>query len=208
MSDLTYTDRLDRLDAMLAEGRIIRGRWTSTDAHGRETACLLSALSPEAADAESAAACPSDVMPSWLAELTPDIDDLTTAAAWPGIVRRYGALAHRWHVLDAAAWRRAESRTWFEILAIAAPHDTEFVVEPVAALWRRVVAGDEPALEEWYAARAAARAAAWDAAEASVQDAAWDAARAAAKASVWDSIATACLDAIEAECEAAEAVHV
>lgn len=153
--------------------------------------------------AEGRIACPATVMPQWLADLTPSFDDRTSLAARPGFVQRYAELASRWHVLDAAAWRRCEARTMLAILAVAEPNDRSGSVAAVAALWRRVLAGDEPAKDEWPAAWAAAEAAAEAA-----RDAAWaaaEAAWAAAWAAAWDTMATACLDAIENECDAAKA---
>ena len=70
------TDRLDRLDALIAKDRLLRGQWT--DGQGR--ACLLAALSPEVATASSASRCPAALMPLWFAELTPWLDDEPSAA--------------------------------------------------------------------------------------------------------------------------------
>ena len=44
-----------RLQDFLDSGRLIRKAWTGTDAQGRETACLLAALSPEVAATHSEA---------------------------------------------------------------------------------------------------------------------------------------------------------
>lgn len=95
-------ERLERLDAMIRENRIIRCAWTE-----RDRACLLAALSPEAGQAQSASACPAEIMPEWLAYLTPWLDDAPSEEAWPALVRRYAALARRWHALDADGWERA-----------------------------------------------------------------------------------------------------
>lgn len=102
------TERLDRLNTMISENRITRRQWYGRDEEGRQTACLLAALSPEAGRAEDYESCPAEVMPSWLAELTPWMDDYGTDAAWPHVVKRYAACAARWHKLDDAAWRRVE----------------------------------------------------------------------------------------------------
>jgi hypothetical protein len=103
---------------MVRENRVIRGSWT----RGHDRACLLAALSPEAGYAESAAACPAEVMPPWLAYLTPWLDDAPSADAWPHIVRRYASLARRWHVLDGKAWRRAEIASLLAIVEEARTH--------------------------------------------------------------------------------------
>jgi len=191
-------ERIERLRIYLAEGRVIRHNWTGTDEQGRETACLLAALSPEAGQEGDSSACPAEVMPQWLAWLTPRLDDETSLDYWPSFVREYADAAARWHVLDDAAWRRVLARVMLAVLDVARPHDTSGAVERVADLWRRVMAGDEPgqgAGRPWPdAARAAARAAA---------EAAW-AAEAASAAEAWDTIARAVLQAISDECDAME----
>ena len=79
--------RLNRLDKLIAEDRIVRGTWTGV-ADGKKTACLLAALSPESGEQQTATACPSDVMPVWLAHLTPSMDDSGSIEAWPAFIRR------------------------------------------------------------------------------------------------------------------------
>jgi hypothetical protein len=103
---MNYQERLARLDSMVREDRIIRCSWTGSR-DGVELACLLSAVSPEVAQAESPDACPADVMPAWLAGLVPDFNDRGDKDAWPGFVARFAALTRRWPALDEAAWERA-----------------------------------------------------------------------------------------------------
>ena len=66
---------MNLLQQLIDEGRLIRRAWAGTDDQGRETACLLAAISPEAGQAQNPNACPAHVMPQWLAHLTPWIDD-------------------------------------------------------------------------------------------------------------------------------------
>jgi hypothetical protein len=102
---LSVAERLARLDSAIAEGRLIRREWTDApDERGRERACLLGMLSPEAARDEDAGRCPAAIVPTWLAELTPWIDDSGSAAAWPVLVQRYAALARRWRHLSREQW--------------------------------------------------------------------------------------------------------
>ena len=105
---MNIEDRIERLNTMIREDRITRHDWSRVDEQGREVACLLAALSPEAGRAENAEACPAEVMPAWFACLTPWIDDCGSEAEWPRVVRRYSACAARWSALDEAAWRRVE----------------------------------------------------------------------------------------------------
>jgi hypothetical protein len=192
-------DRIERLQTYVDEGRILRGSWTGTDARGRETACLLAALSPEVGEEERASACPAHVMPGWLARLTPMLDDETSEGYWPEFVRAYASAAARWHVLDAAAWRRVLGRVMLATLEIARPHGRAGAVARVADLWSRVLDGDEPTGSEWAAARAAASAWAAGAASASSRaaaraaesaaESAWSAAKAAEAARAAESAA-------------------
>ena len=224
-------ERIDRLDAMIAEGRLIREKWTE----GHDRACLLTALSPEAGAAQSAAACPAELMPMWLAYLTPWLDDAPSAEAWPHIVRRYASLARRWHVLDGRAWDRARIVALLAIveeirmhtgddarvlsaadgvlawLRRGAPHREGTCVCDAAWAARAVAADAAAADAAAYAAYAAAlapaaaEAEAWAAAAAA--DAAWAASRAAADAAedASDRMASGVLDAIEREIEKEEA---
>lgn len=150
------TERIERLQAYVAEGRILRGEWTGKDVQGRETACLMAALSPEAGEARSASACPANVMPEWLARLTPELDDCTSLDYWPEFVRDYAATASRWHALDDVAWRRVLARVTLASLEIVQPHDRAGVVARVADLWRRVLDGGKPSGSEWVEAGCAA----------------------------------------------------
>jgi hypothetical protein len=219
-------ERIDRLDRLIETGNLLRKSWTD----GNERACLLAALSPEAGSTQSASACPAEVMPRWLAELTPLMDDYGSLGSWSSMVRRYAAVARRWHVLDDAGWRRALAGSMAAVLDVAleCAGESRAAVERVRALWLRVLAGDGPGRDEWAEAWAAAWAeaeAAWAAAEAAAAwawaaawaaeaaaraaaEAAWAAARAAARAAewatamatAWDRMSDGVLSAIETEC--------
>ena len=214
---MNVNERFNRLDCFIAEDRLVRHRWGD----GQERACLLLALAPEVGADGAVHRCPADVIPPWLAELTPGLDDNGTEAAWPAMVRRYAVVVRRGaQTLDETEWRRVLARTMLAVLAGAAPHDPSGSCQRVAALWSRVLDGDEPREEEWTAARAAARAAqAWGAvcaarmaARAPEAAAAWASAAAAAaageegeaaawaSAAAWDRITAALLDGIEIEC--------
>jgi hypothetical protein len=230
---LTNADRLNRLDAYIAEGRLIRNKWVGTDAEGRATACLLAALAPECGAIGSAASCPAEVMPRWLAELTPWIDDSGSDAAWPGMVRRYAAVARRWHVLNASAWERASRRVRAACVREALRHVTRDgwgVRDACEAIAVELEANREPSDEQRssaeaaeaaeaaaraalaaeaaaaaLAARAALAAEAAEAAALAVWAAAARAARAAARAALAaDRLTDAILTVLEDECAHAE----
>jgi hypothetical protein len=126
---MNLVERVARLNKMVADNRILRGAWTD----GHERACLLAALSPEAGCQESASACPSWVMPEWLAHLTPWIDDECSHDNWDKIVGKYANLAGRWHVLDDAAWDRCHLATRRAILAEAMQHNEQRKVSSACA---------------------------------------------------------------------------
>ncbi len=231
MTQIDTQTRFARFNSFIAQGLIIRNKWHDTDAQGRETACLLGAFGK---DIDDSSKCPAEIMPAWLARLTVSFDDNGSLDKWPAMIKRYGAVANRWHVLDAAAWDICLAKTLKAALLIAELYDKKNVVRPVIALLDRQIAGDRPTREEWQKARAAAAAAAAvyaaaaaaaaaDAyaayaaaavyADAAVYAAAADAAAAAAAADAyadstqqtsWDKITDACLTAIEDECAKAE----
>jgi len=198
---ITRQERLERLDSAIAEGRIIHSKWRRVEG-GREYVCLLAALSPEVADAEDAEDCPADVMPLWLALLTPDLDDYVSHEYRPTLIRRYAGLAHRWHVLDADAWQRCDWAARRVALVEARSHtDYEPSVEVcdlVIALLDRALAGDEPSAQEWADAMTVARTVAMTVASTVAETAA-----ATAAAASWAATATAAAATAAAEKAAA-----
>ena len=204
----------------LERGTLTRREWGD----GHERACLLAALAPATAKSMDWRTCPAEVMPRWLAALTPAMDDCGTVEAWEPMVRWYADLASRWHVLDEEAWRRAFHGSLIAILEVARPH-APAVVDPVLELLRRPVG--TVTRDEWRVVRESIKAqwataavksaraaveAVWAAAEwsaavwaaAVLAAAGWAAAEWAAKSDAWDSMTTGILDAIEAEILKAE----
>jgi hypothetical protein len=213
---------MNTIEQLYAEGRLIRGKWSATDAQGRELLCLYTALAGDATARPGA--CPVDLCPLWLAHLIPWIDDTGTKAHWPSVVDRFARLAPR---LGEIRGERSE-RLDYRCRAIAVREARSHVpgghvaldpIDHVLALLDRASAGAPVTADEWAAAEAAAVAEAevvWAAAEAEVvwaaaeaaalaavaavaARAAAEAARAAAEAAAADRIIDAILDAIEAE---------
>jgi len=152
-------ERIERLQTFINEGRIVRHVWLGIDAQGRETACLLAALSPEAGEAEDACACPAAVMPGWFANLTPWIDDEASDIEWHRTVRRYGACAARWSALDDAAWRRIEIASRRAAVTEAMQHTTSEKSLGVCCgvlAWLDADMPEQPRAAAWEAARATA----------------------------------------------------
>lgn len=82
-------------------GALIQGGWHRRGDDGRELACLLGSIHPQV---QSPADCNGDLMPMWLAELTPALFDGISAADVVPIARRFGGLVARWHALTDAQW--------------------------------------------------------------------------------------------------------
>ena len=150
---MTRDERLARFDMLRAEGRITRKTWTGHDAQGRETACILAALAPECGNASIASVCPAEMMPAWMAHLTPWIDDAGSEAVWPGVVERYASLAHRWHVLKTDDWRTLDYRVRGLCVREAMRHTTAAkalaVCETVASLCETAGSGGTVGKEQW-----------------------------------------------------------
>ena len=201
-------ERVARLETMIANGNVIRGQWTD----GQERACLLGALSPEAGNHKGAFACPASVMPQWLAHLTPSMDDNGTLAAWPGMVKRYAAVAARWHVLSPETWRRLDHAARALIVREARMHTADprvlAAIDEVANLLSKASSGEPVSDVDWSAAVAVAvaagRAAAVAVAVAAGRAAARAAARAAESAAAWSAAAAAAAARSARSAESAE----
>jgi hypothetical protein len=149
---------IDRAIEYLREGRLLRGGWTGLDNQGRETACLLAAIVPECGRRKSAAACPSSLMPPWMASLTVFIDDRGTDEAWPRTVVRYVSLLRRSRALSESAWLRLDYRcrraAVLEARSAVMPRsDCLAAIDGVLALLDRAIASDMPTDAEWSTAR-------------------------------------------------------
>lgn len=155
MTSLTEQAHIDRLDAALDAGLVCRRAWAHTSA-GVRRACLLATLAPECGEAQSASACPADVMPAWMAHLVPRIDDCGTAAEWPRLMRRFAAALRHCATLDDEGWRRLDYRcravALREVPAPAAGHRA--AVESALSLFDREGRGDAVTGDEWKVAKA------------------------------------------------------
>jgi len=176
------------LDMIIEDGLLIRGTWDGTDAHGRATACLLSVMSPEAAKARDARACPAAVMPEFMACLTLFIDNDGTLAHWPAVVRKYASLAYRWHVLTLEQWKRLDCECRAIAVREARTHANSAsalaLFDHVLALLDRAIRGEVVSNQEWKTAENAAIDA-WDDAAAEAVEA--GGAVAAARAAMTDA---------------------
>lgn len=132
---LTIAERITLAQLAHDEGRIIQGQWRRTN--GKELVCALAAFGP---DINSSSDCPAELMPPWLAELVPTLDDGIAAVDVPWFSGELIARARRWSVLDSAAWERVRVgfliATVRQALASAAVANT---AEHVPAYWPQVV---------------------------------------------------------------------
>ncbi|KPH66354.1 hypothetical protein ADT71_06720 [Novosphingobium sp. ST904] len=165
-----------------SEHRIIQHNWRVQDNQGRVLVCALAAFGP---DINSAKHCPADLMPQWVAELIPAIDDGIAANQVQWFSGELITRARKWHVLDDAAWERI--RTGFMIAgikqAIAAASKAQ--PDPVPEYWQQVTTACNNVIEALQSGKdlAAARAAAW----------------AAETAAAWKEIAVTLFALIDAE---------
>jgi len=107
-------ERLDALDVAIKRDEVLRGAW-ARKRNGRQLACLLGHISPEAAAAKDASACPAETLDPWLAHLLPYIDDACSRRRRYEFLRRTAAVLRRWHQLPAGVRRRLD----YECRAIA-----------------------------------------------------------------------------------------
>jgi hypothetical protein len=199
MLEITNAAASAAILAACDEGRLVQRQWHERGKDGRELACLLGAIHPSVT---SPADCNGDLMPMWLAELTPTLFDGIAAEHMLSMARRYGELVARWHMLTPAGWDAI--RTRFLIRTIDAAVEAATPVSAGKSYWPAVEAACEQVKtalatgKGLNAARAAAAAAAGAAAAAAARAAAAAAAGAAATWAAYLSLFTFLLDQIEA----------
>ena len=101
---LTRADRIALARKYHAAGAIIQGAWQREN-NGRDLVCALAAFG-EPGEINGTSDCPADLMPQWLAELVPAIDDGITEDQVPWFSGALIDRAERWHILNDAAWKR------------------------------------------------------------------------------------------------------
>jgi hypothetical protein len=185
---MELNERFDRLDAMITNGRVIRRAWTRTT-NGIERACLLAALSPECGAMKTTWACPADLMPRWLAELVPCMDDNGTSAAWPDMVRRFASVIRRTVNVPHAALDAVRDE-WLRECVVPFSVACAWSTSVTAATW---------------AAAAVVAAAAATMAQRAATGAATTAGWSSSSAEAWDFITADLLTRLEACCAASEA---
>ena len=169
---MNFAERVTRFETMLAEGRLLRGKWHDTRG-GSEYACYAASLFPEANGGDFGL-CPSGIMWPWLIHLLPWLDDAgrKDAASWAAKTLRVGAmlrgLASLTELQRAALGQPLDYQVRALCVREAMQHtkDREVLAacETVVALCDRAGSGDMPSKDQWaataYAAYAAEEAAA------------------------------------------------
>lgn len=102
-TQLTIPARIALAKRAHAEDRIMQGSWRGRDGQGRELVCALAAFGP---DINGAGDCPAELMPRWLAELVPTLDDGIGRDEVSWFSGELIARAERWSALDVPAWDR------------------------------------------------------------------------------------------------------
>lgn len=200
---------MNTLELAFREGRIIRRKWSDTDAKGRRLLCLLTALANDPNVRPEI--CPAHLCPAWLAYLLPWIDDAGTAERWPGFIERCVQLAPWWGRMTPKQSRHLDLFTRKVALLEARQFVGESTkdIDDVLALIARAMSGDEPLPGDWTKARAAAaRSSAARAAARAEIDSLKQRAAAAASSAAWAAdvrVADRMIDAILTEMERVQA---
>jgi hypothetical protein len=143
----TPADAFERYKAFKTDGRLVQGVWISSENDGRQIACGLGVLG-----VTSAAQCPAQIMPRWLAQMVPyffDNQDPVDAFDWgerfyAELSRTNGnvpfSVVHDWQANVVGP------------LAIAVATKSKRDVKPhqdKAELHRRALSGDVASKQEW-----------------------------------------------------------
>lgn len=148
---MNYEERLANLDRHIAEGTLIRDDWGD----GINQACLLVAIAPECAAHGDTQDCPTDVMPTWLADCIPYIDDKGSIEAWYTMIERFAKLAHKWHTFSPETWERIKWRWLGESIVVIAYENAEnhlelrATIEEIQVLCRSAASGKNPSKTKW-----------------------------------------------------------
>ena len=165
MITITNEEAASNILAAVEAGTLVQGKWHGNGDDGRAIACLLGAIDPKV---NKPADCNGELMPMWLAELTPALFDGISFSEINMIARRYGQLVARWHILQEPNWqvilRNFLVRTIDDAVDAARPGNEgkaywQQVVEACEQSKQAIASGDDKSKKK-AAARAAANAAA------------------------------------------------
>jgi hypothetical protein len=70
--------------------------------------CLLGAMHKESAINRHHSYCPQEIMPKFMAAITPIIDDYVSRENWESMVQRYISLASKWYRFTPDQWSEIE----------------------------------------------------------------------------------------------------
>ena len=118
-------ERIARLERVMSEGRLsrreFRGRRGFREAidyldgrvegaEGVEIESIIAALVPEMEKWRQVDMVPPELMPTWMAWVTPWMEDHGRKERWGALVQTYASLLVRWDILGPQDWDRIELR--------------------------------------------------------------------------------------------------
>lgn len=157
--NMELSERIERLDRHIENGTLCRGAWDTEEGE----VCMLGAIAPEVLVFGSVLRTrrvPAEVMPWWLADLVPVINDYGSPLRFETVCRRFSAIMRRTPALTPALWDRVEHAnlvTMFEVLMHESqlPREQRLILEdvcdhlrgaattrPPAQIWERFEAAE------------------------------------------------------------------
>jgi hypothetical protein len=112
-----HISAIKRVKKLAKAKRIIRDNWSSkVRVYNPVTQrvivsyqyCLLGAMHKESAINMHHNYCPQEIMPKFMAAITPIIDDYVSREKWEHMVQRYIGLASKWYKLTPEKWSEIE----------------------------------------------------------------------------------------------------
>jgi hypothetical protein len=112
-----HISAIKRVKKIAKDKRIIRDNWSNeVRVYNQVTQrvsvtyqyCLLGAMHKECAINRHHSYCPKEIMPMFMAAITPIIDDYVSLENWEAMVHRYISLASKWYKLTPQKWSEIE----------------------------------------------------------------------------------------------------
>lgn len=150
--NMELSERIERLDRHIENGTLCRGAWDTEEGE----VCMLGAIAPEVLVFGSVLRTrrvPAEVMPWWLADLVPVINDYGSPLRFETVCRRFSAIMRRTPALTPALWDRVEHANlimMFEVLMHESriPRERRLLLEDVCDLLRGA-ATTRPSAQIW-----------------------------------------------------------
>ncbi len=117
MRSALHINAIKRAKKLAKAKRIIRDNWSNkVRVYNQVTQrvsvtyqyCLLGAMHKESAINRHHNYCPQEIMPKFMAAITPIIDDYVSREKWEAMVEKYISLASKWYKLTPQKWSEIE----------------------------------------------------------------------------------------------------